>query len=67
MMESVTNSFKTPEYLLSVIDDYLHNRWMVHNTPEGQQKSHPITAGDAQGLILDPKLWNVFYDELLRF
>lgn len=54
-----------PRYLINILSSYLSDRRLIFDTMEGP-RSKEITAGAAQGSILGPDLWNIFYDGVLR-
>ena len=45
--------------------DYLKDRSIVYDTEDGPIKRE-IISGAAQGSMLGPDIWNVFYDGMLR-
>lgn len=65
IIEALQRQFNIPEYLLRMIDDYLHDRSLIYNTANGRRRKE-VTSGAAQGSILGPDLWNALYDSLLR-
>lgn len=54
----------TPLYLKKVIRSYLLERLLVINQ-ERSSMLRPMTRGVSQGSVLEPTLWNIFYDDLL--
>lgn len=64
IMTALRVRFCVPEYLQRILRDYLRERKLLYDTPEGR-KSMEITSGAAQGSILGPSLWNLSYDEIL--
>ena len=57
---------KVPDYLLRMIDDYLSSRWVIY---EGRKWSlkEKMTYGAPQELQVGTRIWNVTYDDFLRF
>ncbi|CAB0034416.1 unnamed protein product [Trichogramma brassicae] len=54
-----------PEYPLRIIRSYLSARLLDYDTDDGPE-THRVTAGIPQGSVLEPILWNVMYDTVLR-
>ena len=44
---------KTPTYLLHMMDSYLSDRTLIHDTEDGPEE-YVVTAGDPQGSVLGP-------------
>ncbi|XP_035740321.1 uncharacterized protein LOC118449627 [Vespa mandarinia] len=63
--EAIERNFDVAKYLLRIIDDYLNERFLVYDTSDGP-RSLELTAGAAQGSILGPVIWNIFYDGIFR-
>ena len=56
---------RLPVYLMRVASSYLEDRTLMVETDDGT-KEIEITAGDAQGSVGGPTIWNIHYDALLR-
>ena len=54
-----------PNHLLKLIRDYFKDRVLIYDTYDGR-KSYTVSAGVLQGSVLDPILWNITYDVVLR-
>lgn len=55
-----------PVYLRRIIDSYLSDRFIEFGTIEGKTASKRVKAGVPQGSVLDPLLWNIAYDSVMR-
>ena len=64
-LEAFERAFRIPAYLLRILGDYLRDRSITYDTEDGPIKRE-ITSGAAQGSMLGPDIWNVFYDGILR-
>ena len=49
---------KVPEYLLRMIDDYLSDRWVIHEGDKWSLKKQ-MTSGAPKGSRVGPLVWNV--------
>ena len=58
-------ALKTPQYLVTIIQDYLSNRVLIYDTDLGPMQ-YNVTAGVPHVSVLGPLLWNVIYDGVLR-
>ena len=65
IMLALERDFSTPAYLLATISDYLNDRTILYDTSEGR-RSRKMYCGVAQGSVLGPELWNIFYDGIFR-
>ena len=54
-----------PNYLLQPIKHYFKDRVLL-NATEDCRKSYAASLGLPQGSVVDPILWNVVYDGVLR-
>ncbi|GBP79827.1 Putative 115 kDa protein in type-1 retrotransposable element R1DM [Eumeta japonica] len=54
-----------PKYLCGVVASYFTNRVLKYDTEKGS-KEYKITYRVPQGSVLDPLLWNIMYDGLLK-
>lgn len=66
MFGPLREKFEAPPYIFRMVEDYLKVRHHLFDTKDGI-KSRRVTAGAAQGSILGPVLWKIFYDDILRF
>ncbi|KMQ90925.1 reverse transcriptase [Lasius niger] len=55
-----------PDYLRRVIRSYLSNRVIDYRVRDGLCESRLMSAGVSQGSVLEPLLWNVAFDSVLR-
>ncbi|XP_018339051.1 PREDICTED: uncharacterized protein LOC108746647 [Trachymyrmex septentrionalis] len=55
-----------PEYLKCTLGDYLSDRYLVYVDRDDLLIRSTMTYGVPKGLILEPTLWNVDYDLILR-
>ena len=65
ILDALEHRFRVPAYLLRVVSDYLSDRELLYQTTEGQ-RSRRVTGRVVQGSALDPDLWNVEYDGILK-
>lgn len=54
-----------PRYLIELVRDYFKDRMLLHDTKAGR-KSYAVTAGVPQVSMLEPILWNVMNESVLR-
>lgn len=65
ILDALEHIFKIPVYLMAILRSYLSDRRLIFDTLTGT-KEREITAGAAQGSILGPDLWNIFYNSVLE-
>lgn len=54
-----------PQYLQSLVADYLQNREVFFVDIDGQLRHHQVESGVPQESVLGPLLWNLGYNWLL--
>ncbi|XP_035741852.1 uncharacterized protein LOC118450897 [Vespa mandarinia] len=64
-MEALEHNFNVPVFLLRILGDYLNERFLEYSIGDGS-RSLELTSGAAQGFILGPDIWSIFYDGILR-
>ncbi|KAH8340498.1 hypothetical protein KR074_007420, partial [Drosophila pseudoananassae] len=57
--------FNVPSAIMNVVSSYFSCRVLLVDTDMGTE-SYDVTAGDPQGSVLGPLLWNAMYDGILR-
>jgi len=55
----------TPKYLQNVLGQYLSDRRVIVERPDGASSVIEMSCGVPQGSVLGPDLWNLMYDGLL--
>jgi len=57
----------TPKYLQNVLGQYLSDRHIIVERPDGAPSVIEMSSRVSQGSVLGPDLWNLMYDGLLSF
>ncbi|XP_011701148.1 PREDICTED: RNA-directed DNA polymerase from mobile element jockey-like [Wasmannia auropunctata] len=57
---------KVPNYLRTIVESYLSNRWICFEDAKGRVRKVPMTCGVPQGSAFGPEAWIFTYDEILK-